>query len=482
MNRVTMKKGNDMMYSIVQRRLIWAAGVCFCLPFIAGCLVGPDYIPYKMETPKSWSEAEKQIAGAEPNFVGWWMRFEDPTLVSLVERALKSNLDLKQAQSRIRQARATRWGAKAGLWPSVDAGGSATRSRASTGVKNNLYETGLDATWELDIFGGQRRQIEAAQANVQASVEDLRNTWVTLTAEIALNYIDLRGFQQEIIILQRNLQAQKDTAELTRKRKEAGFVGALDVANADSLVATTAAQLPPLEFSVRQTIHSLSVLLGSEPSALVEELDSVSAIPSAPLQAPVGVPSDLLRRRPDIRMAESQIHAATAQIGVATADLFPKFTLSGALSFQNQKSDALFNWNRRLWSIGPSASWNIFDAGRVRSNIETQKALQEQALLTYQQTVLTALQEVEDALVALTKEQEHRDALQKAAESNRKAVELSTQLYTQGETDFLNVLTAQRSLYSSEDALVNSNRTVSTNLVALYKALGGGWEDRYPEN
>jgi NodT family efflux transporter outer membrane factor (OMF) lipoprotein len=195
----------------------------------------------------------------------------------------------------------------------------------------------------------------------------------------------------------------------------------------------------------------------------------------------VGVPSDLLRRRPDIRMAEAQIHAATARIGVATADLFPQFTLSGAMSFQNQKSDALFNWNRRIWSIGPSASWNIFDAGRVRSNIETQKTLQEQSLLTYQQTVLTALQEAEDALIALAKEQEHRDALQKVVESNRKAVSLATQLYTEGQTDFLNVLTAQRALYTSEDALVSSNRTISTNLVALYKALGGGWEDRYPD-
>jgi NodT family efflux transporter outer membrane factor (OMF) lipoprotein len=481
MNRITLKKGNDMMCNIVQRRLIWAAGVCFCLPFIVGCLVGPDYIPYTMETPKGWFDAAGQNAVAEPNFVGWWTRFEDPMLTSLVERALKSNLDLKQAQSRIRQARAVKWGAEGGLWPSVDASGSATRSRASTGVKSNLYQAGLDATWEMDIFGGQRRDIEAAQADIQAAEEDLRDVWVTLASEIALNYIDLRGFQQEINILQRNLQTQKDTAELTRKRKEAGFVGALDVANADSLVATTAAQLPPLEFSVRQTIHSLSVLLGSEPSALVQELDSASAIPSAPLQAPVGVPSDLLRRRPDIRRAESQIHAATARIGVATADLFPKFTLSGSLGFQNQHANALANWNRRIVSIGPSASWNIFDAGRVRSNIETQKAIQEQSLLTYQQTVLTAMQEAEDALIAMAKEQEHRDALQKAVESNRKAVTLATQLYTEGETDFLNVLSAQRSLYSSEDALVNSNRTVSTDLVSLYKALGGGWEDRYPE-
>ena len=469
------------MCNTVRHRRIWTVGLCICLPFIAGCLVGPDYIPYTMETPKGWFNAAGQNAVAEPNFAGWWTRFEDPTLTSLVQRALECNLDLKQAQSRIRQARAARWGAEAGLWPSADATGSETRSRTSAGVKSELYKAGLDATWELDIFGGQRRQIEAAQADVQAAVEDLRDVWVTLTAEIALNYIELRGYQQEIVILRQNLQAQQKTADLTRTRFQGGFVGALDMTNAESQVATTAAQLPLLESSARQTIHSLSVLLGGEPSALVRELDSISAIPSTPLRAPVGVPSDLLRRRPDIRMAEAQIHAATARIGVATADLFPQFTLSGAMSFQNQKSDALFNWNRRIWSIGPSASWNIFDAGRVRSNIETQKALQEQSLLTYQQTVLTALQEAEDALIALTKEQEHRDALQKVVESNRKAVSLATQLYTEGQTDFLNVLTAQRALYASEDALVSSNRTISTNLVALYKALGGGWEDRYPD-
>jgi NodT family efflux transporter outer membrane factor (OMF) lipoprotein len=343
-------------------------------------------------------------------------------------------------------------------------------------VKSDLYKTGLDAGWELDIFGGQRRDIEAATADVQTAVEDLRDVWVTLAAEIALNYVELRGYQQEIVILQRNLDTQRKTAELTHTRFQGGFVGALDVANADAQVASTTAQLPPLESSVQQTIHTLSVLLGAEPSALVGELNSTSAVPSAPLRAPVGVPSELLRRRPDIRRAESQIHAATARIGVATADLFPKFTLSGSVGFQSQYADRLANWNKRILSMGPSASWNIFDAGRVRASIETKKALQEQSILTYQSTVLIAMQDVENAMIALAKEQEHYDALQKAVEFNRKAVDLATTLYTQGETDFLNVLSAQRSLYSSEDALVSSRRTISTNLVALYKGLGGGWE------
>jgi NodT family efflux transporter outer membrane factor (OMF) lipoprotein len=462
----------------LNQTILW----CVFLSFVGGCLVGPDYVPYEMETPGKWSIADKYMADTEPNFLGWWKQFEDPLLISLVQRAIQSNLNLKTAQSRIRQARAALWFSEGGLWPSVDVAGSQNRSRAPTGAKTELYRTGLDATWELDMFGGQRRDIEAARADVQASVEDLRDVWVTLTSEIALNYISLRGYQQEIVILKQNLTTQQKTAELTRTRFSGGFVGALDVANAETQVANTAAQLPLLELSVQQTIHNLSILLGSEPTALVKELDAAAAIPSAPTGIAVGIPSDLLRRRPDIRRAETQIHAATALIGVAEADLFPKFTLSGSLGFQNQHADKLANWNRRIWSVGPSASWNIFDAGRVRSNIESQKAIQEQYLLAYQQTVLIALQEAQDALIALTKEQEHRDALQKAVDSSRKSVRLATQLYTEGETDFLNVLTAQRSLFSSEDALVNSNRTVSTNLVALYKALGGGWEDQYPEN
>jgi multidrug efflux system outer membrane protein len=454
---------------------------CFCLLLIAGCLVGPNYKPSGADTPKSWSAAQQYLNDTEPNFVGWWKQFQDPMLASLIQRAMTSNLDLKTAQSRIRQSRASLWFSEGGLWPTVDASASASRSRTSAGVKSNLYHAGLDAGWEMDLFGAQRRDIEAARADVQTAVEDLRDVWVTLTSEIALNYISLRGYQQEIVILKKNLTAQQKTADLTRKRLGAGFVGSLDVANAETQVANTAAQLPLLELSVQQTIHNLGILLGAEPSALLNELNTEAAIPSAPTRINIGIPSELLRRRPDIRKAESQIHSATALIGVAEADLYPKFTLSGSLGFQNQHADKLANWNRRIWSVGPSASWNIFDAGRVRANIESQKAIQEQSLLAYQQTVLTALQEAQDALVALTKEQEHRDVLQKAVESSRKSVNLATQLYTEGETDFLNVLTAQRSLYSSEDALVNSNRTVSTNLVALYKALGGGWEEQYPE-
>jgi len=467
--------------------------VVLCFSALGGCIVGPNYKPPQTRVPDAWTgpteaAGAEQKAAAAKDIVQWWTTFGDPTLTSLVERAVKSNLDLKQAESRILQARAARGIVTAGLWPSVQATGSFTRSRSaattastgppsgtSGGTTRNLYQAGLDAAWELDIFGGVRRDVEAANADVLAAVEDRRNVLVTLTAEVALNYVDLRGFQQQIVIAQDNLKAQQHSAELTRRRFQGGFVSALDVANADAQVATTASQIPLLESSARQTIYNISVLVGLEPAALSEELSPVSVIPVTPPTVPVGVPSDLLRRRPDIRRAEAQIHAATARIGVATADLFPKVSLSGTGGFQGSQSNALTNWNNRFWSFGPSASWQVFDAGRIGSNIELQKALEEQSFITYQQTVLTALQDVENALIASSKEQEHRDRLIEAVTASRKAVDLATRLYTEGQTDFLNVLAAQRTLYTSEDALVQSNRTVSTNLVALYKALGGGW-------
>jgi NodT family efflux transporter outer membrane factor (OMF) lipoprotein len=250
------------------------------------------------------------------------------------------------------------------------------------------------------------------------------------------------------------------------------------VANAEAQVATTASEIPLLEASARQLIYAISVLLGENPAALVQELSPVSVIPAAPPSVPLGVPSDLLLRRPDIRLVEAQVHAATARIGVATSDLFPRFTISGTVGLQASDPSSWF----RFWALGPSVTWRVFDSGRIRSNIEQQEALQEQSLLTYQQTVLSALQEVENVLIASAKEEERRNALVQAVASNRKAVQLATQLYIEGLTDFLNVLQAQRALYASEDALVQSNRTLSTNLIALYKALGGGWEEDSPDN
>ncbi len=469
----------------------WIVGMWAMLA--ASCMVGPNYHPPKANTPGQWSGLS--AASADDSSVAtpaaaavseWWKTFDDPKLDSLIGKAVQSNLTLKQAEARILQARQARTVAGAGLMPSVNASSDVSNSRSGISAAGsgqslapkprNLFQDGLDATWELDLFGGVRRGIEAADSNLQAAVEDSRDVMVTTTAEVALNYVELRGLQQQIAIAQKNLESQRQTAELTHKRFDAGFASRLDTANADAQVATTQSQIPSLEASAQQTIYSLSVLLGLEPAALLTELTPQGAIPETPPVVPVGLPSDLLQRRPDIRRAEAQLHSATAQIGVATADLFPKFSLTGSAGQQGLTVGSLGSLASRFWSAGPGVTLPIFTAGKVRANIRQQTAVQQQALLAYQQTVLTALQDVETALVAYAKEQQHRAALLNAISANQTAVDLSTRLYTAGQTDFLNVLTAQRDLYSSEDALVQSNRAIDTDLIALYKALGGGWE------
>jgi NodT family efflux transporter outer membrane factor (OMF) lipoprotein len=470
------------------RRLnyIWLCIFYICSLTITGCPVGPNFKPPKTSVPSSWTGIGGQKTGAV-DLVSWWTQFNDPNLTSLINKAVASNLDLKQAQSRLRQARAARRVVSAGLWPTIDATGSYSKSQKAGSAKTktsptklDLWQTGLDAAWELDIFGGVRRNVEAAEADIRFAVEDQRDVLVTLAGEVALNYIELRGFQQEIVIAQNNLKAQQHTAELTRQRFGSGLVGALDVANADAQVGTTASQIPAMETSAQQAIYNLSVLLGREPTSLLEELSPVSTIPVTPPDLPAELPSDLLRRRPDIRRAEAQIHAATARIGVAAADLFPKFNLTGSVGYQSDALDTLIKSQNNLWSLGPSISWQIFNAGSVSANIEVKKALTEQALLTYQKAVLTALQDVENALVSYSKEQRRHKALEDTVTANRKAVDLATQLYSQGQTEFLSVLDSQRSLYASEDSLVQSTRNLSTDLVSLYKALGGGWDSESP--
>ncbi len=464
-----------------------AGGIGAMLLGIAGCAVGPNFHAPVTTMPAAW-EGPATAPASQPatqpavDLAQWWKSFQDPTLNALVERAIASNLDIKQAELRIRQAAGSRGVVASAFWPTVDVNASGQRSRTpaggSKGITQNSFRAGLDAVWELDIFGGVRRNIEASEADLQAAVEDRRDVLVTLVSEVALNYTQLRGFQQQIVIAKRNLDAQKDTAQLTRKKFGAGLVGSLDVANADAQVATTEATIPTLEAGARQTIYNISVLLGRPPAELVKELSPDGPIPPSSPDVPVGLPSELLRRRPDIRKAEAQIHGATARIGVATADLFPKFTLTGSLGFEADKLAQMGNLNNRFWSFGPAMSWPLFDAGRISSNIEVQKALTEQSVLTYQQTVLTALQEVESAMISYDRERVRNASLIVAQEADRRAVDLATRLYKQGQTDFLNVLDAQRSLFATDAALIQSTQTLNTDLIALYKALGGGWESQ----
>lgn len=457
----------------------------------AGCTVGPDYRAPRVslqDTPWAGTgtnqgpasvAAPPSILTTQPAGVtNWWTMFRDPVLDSLAARAVQSNLDMKQAESRVRQARAQRGVAAGGLWPWLDAAAEYNRSRRSGGGAGaeNLYQAGFDAAWELDVFGGQRREVEAADADIAASVEDRREVLVTLVSEVALNYISLRGSQREIAIAKENLAAQKTSLELTSQLFQGGFRSKLDVANAEALVATTRSQIPLLEMSARQSIYALGLLLASEPSALVAELSDEGPIPPTPPEVPLGLPSDILRRRPDIRRAEALLHGATARIGVATADLFPKFSLTGSLGVSSAKRSSLVEWDSRFYSFGPTVTWAVFRAGAIQANIAVQNELERQALLNYQKTVLAALHDVERALVAYVKEQQHRQALAEAVAANQEAVALATELYKEGQTDFLNVLSAQRSLFVAQDALVQSERDVSADLVSVYKALGGGWE------
>ena len=471
-----------MRILLLKEKTLLALMIGLGLVLLSGCMVGPDFKRPQVSVPAGWSgpaaaTPPRTTAPADQELAGWWTLFQDPTLTELVEKAVQSNLDLRLAEARIRQARAARGVAAGGLGPTLEASGDYQRGRSAAGTTSDQYQAGFDAGWEIDLFGGQRRSLEAADADLQAAVETHRDTLVTLTAEVARNYINLRALQQQIAITRQNLTAQEHSALLTRQRFEGGFVGGLDVANATAQSATTAAQIPLLESAVHQTIHSLGVLLGAPPAALRAELSLAGIIPAAGPEVPAGVPSDLLRRRPDIRRAEARIHAATARIGVAAAELFPRFTIAGSAGFQSSDFSSWFDWANRFWSFGPAVRWRLFETGRIRAGVELQKALQEQEIIAYQQTVLTALQEVENALIASAKEQAHREALAAAVAANRKAVALAETLYTEGQTDFLNVLQAQRALYTTEDALVQSTRTVSTNLVALYKALGGGWPE-----
>ncbi|MDD4889547.1 MAG: efflux transporter outer membrane subunit [Phycisphaerae bacterium] len=455
----------------------------------AGCAVGPNFRPPRPAVPQAWvgagrlSTSQPSVATSQPaSLARWWDTLGDPKLTALVEEAIQSNLDVQLATARIRQARGQRGIAVGGLLPSANASAAYSRQHpaGALAIDQNLYQTGLDAAWEIDVFGGLRRGVESAAAEIIAAVEALRDVQVTLVAEVALTYVQLRGLQEQIRIARDNVQGQRRTAEITRQRRKAGFVSDLDVANADAQVATTESQIPVLDAAARQTIYTLSVLLAKSPGDLVDSLSPGGPLPAAPADVPVGLPSDLLRRRPDIRQAEAQLHSATAQIGVATADLFPKFSLTGSIDWRAAQSQDLFKSISRSWSFGPSMTWAIFQGGAVVSNIKVQEALRDQAMINYRKIVLTALQDTENALIAFAREQEHRRILADAVTFNRRAEKLSMDLYQQGQTDFINVLNAQRSRYAAEDALIQSERSVTTDLIALYKALGGGWEPATP--
>jgi len=456
---------------------------------LAGCAVGPNFHPPQTKAPGNWAEPQ---LGGETNspvrLTEWWQTFNDPELDSLIERAVKANYDLRLAEARVRESRATRLHAAWDFAPTIDSSAGYTKEHqsknamASTGpnqtphLESEVYDAHFDASWEIDVFGSKRRTLESATANLMASEEDRRDVLVTVLGDVARNYVEVRGSQQRLAIARKNIAAQSDSIELTRARFNAGLTGELDVKQAEALLTTIQATVPTLETTLKQAIHRLGVLLGEQPGALLDELSRTEPIPATPPNVPVGLPSELLRRRPDVRSAEYQLAAATADIGVQTAELFPKFSLLGTGGFQSLSASDWFTGGSRYWSAGPTVTWRFLDFGRIRAQIKAANARQEQALATYEQTVLTSFEDVENALVAYANEQTRYKALNETVNVNRRALEIANELYTTGNGDFLNVLDAQRSLYAAEDQQVDSQRAATENLVTLYKALGGGWE------
>ena len=477
--------------SHVSRTTRWITLGLTTAAFAACAPVGPDYKTPETSAPESWTQANGVRAATQPNgtaesaYSEWWLMFNDPALTDLVQEAIVGNKNLAIARSRIVEARASRRSALSVLFPEVGTSGSYSRVRNSqntqpgmagpnTGDHDN-FRAGFDASWELDIFGGGRRGLEASNADLQAQRENLRDVTVSLVSEVASNYVELRGYQRRHEIAVKNIEVQKSNLELSAARVKAGLRSELDVAQAQALLAQSRSSLPLLEAAAQQSIHRLGVLLGKEPAALNGKLSVSKPIPVVPPQVPAGLPSELLRRRPDIRRAERELAAANARIGLATAELFPRVSLTGTAGLESIGASDFFTGGSRYWSIGPTVRWPILTFGRIRANIDIKNEQQKQALSLYEQTVLTAFADVEDALVSLGKEREHRVALEEAVEANRRSVTLSSELYTKGLGDFLAVLDAQRSLFSVEDQLVQSDRTLAVAMVSLYKALGGGW-------
>jgi NodT family efflux transporter outer membrane factor (OMF) lipoprotein len=465
---------------------------------LAGCTVGPDYKgPPKTAAPKTFASLEgadvqkaapamKPVATeTAPDLAKWWNAFGDPVLDSLIERAVAGNHDLKIAAARVREARAQRGIEASAAYPTVNADGSVSRSRVSENTGNgfpaptdprNLFQAGLDASWEIDVFGGVRRAVEAADADLASTEEAGRETLVTLVAEVARNYADLRGFQQRVELNGRIVQAQGETLELTKSLNRAGISSELQVEQASAQLASREALLPPLRVGERAAAYRLAVLLGQEPGALISELAAQKTIPVPPKEIPLGLPSDLLRRRPDIRRAERGIASASARVGVATSDLFPKFSITGSFGLQSGEAESFVDMNSRYWSIGPAVRWNVFDAKRVRNRINAADAREEAAVATYERTVLTAMEDVENGLTQFIQEQARHRSLQSASDASGRALQLATDRYKSGIGDFLNVLETQRALYDLQDQLVQSELGVSRSLIAVYKALGGGWD------
>lgn len=449
---------------------------------LAGCmLVGRSYTSPEAITPDTWHQSlTADLGSGSSSLEKWWTRFNDPTLNRLIGTARDSNRELAIAYERINEARSARGIARSQLFPQVDFNGSVSRNRSSQntgnpagGVTNDFWSTGLDAGWEIDFFGGVRRSIESADASVAATEEFYRDTMVSLLAEVAFAYIEIRTLDERIRLAQQNISNQSDSVDLTKDRLQAGLSPELDVSQAESNLATTKAVIPSLRNQRDLALNRLAVLLGRYPSA-ASSLVGSGGIPAPGQSAGIGIPADLVRARPDIRAAERQLAAQTAQIGVAEAELFPRFTLSGTFQLQSLAFSSLPESNSRNYAFGPSFRWNIFNAGRIKSQIDIEESRTKQAYLNYENTVLRGVSEVESALSSVRNERDRLAALQTAVDSSQKTVDLVKANYREGLIDFQSVLDAERTIFANQDALAASRGQIASAYVSLFKALGGG--------
>lgn len=470
---------------IVRSALRATAGAAALL--LAGCMVGPDYKAPEAAAPQHWTESTAAMAGTTGRTAleHWWQGFNDPVLDTLVERAIAANLDLKILEQRVVEARADRDATAASLLPSVGLNGSAERQRASQSAKfpppgllgtYNSFAAGLDVSWELDLFGKNRRATESADAAVEAAVETRRAALVSLLGDVGVDYAMLRESQVRQGIARRSIAAARESLAIAQQKFQHGLGSELDLAQARAEVDNLETQLPLLQSAEATSIHAIALLLGEPPEAIEADLKQPAAQALAAPTPPLTLPSEVVRNRPDIRAAERQIAVDNAQIGVAVAATYPDFTIGPTVGMQSGSLHRLLSSASLVWGLAGSVDLPLFEGGRLDAQIDKAKAATEADRLAYRKTVLQAFQEVEDALVALDAERQRQHDLDDQVAADRTALDRATEAYRGGFGDFLAVLDSERSLYAAEDQKALSDLTVNQQTVTLYKALGGGWQ------
>lgn len=458
---------------------------------LGGCAVGPDFQAPQGQLPSQWRERD---AGNTPSVpieqavsIEWWESFGDPMLTALITEATNANLDIRIAYEHLMQSRAALGMVEAGALPAVGASAGYTLGKNSqNGLSDpsgrqgkssfNLWQTGVDARWELDLWGRVRREVEQSGALSQAAREAQHGVVLAIRAETARNYILLRGTQNQLAVLRLTLDNANHNLELTRMRRREGVATELDVSQADAQAAAIEAAVPPLALRVDQLMNALALLVEQPPHALHERLSPITAIPGGPVQVPIGLPSELAQRRPDIRQAEARLHASVAAIGVAEGDFYPRITLSGNVGLQALQWNNLDSGHAGIFGVGPAVRIPLFEGGRLRGQLRLRESQAQEAALAFQKTVLNAWHEVDNAMTAYQAQQTASASLQRASDSARRALRNAQRQYAAGASDFVNVLSAQNAVLASDQARVATQAAVSLALVDLYRSLGGGWQ------